>query len=338
MLSLDQKRYWKNTEKDNQMIKIIQLAKLSISTLLIFLVTFFASAQSDSDIIVASVIYEDSISQGASDKPVHKIIKLSNFQKITDTPYYTNQPYFINADTALAYTQMIKGENASQMDIFVYDFAAQSSINLSNSPTSEYSATPLPDGEGFSVIRVNSEGRQELWSLRSEDGEAIKNLLPGVEPVGYHVWDGKEKVLLFVLGEPNTLRLATINKQTDQGTVLDTKIGPSLWAIPNSSLFSYNKNVDETTWQLHSVDTQTKKTTALVDMPLGAVLYAWSPEGYAVTAVKDKLYQWKYASGDKRWNEFGDLGEQCSGDINRISFSKKGDKIAFVCNRQVAAD
>jgi hypothetical protein len=320
------------------MIKIIRLVKLSISILLTFLVAFSASAQSDSDIIVASVSYEDSISQVTADKPPHKIIKLSNFQKITDTPHYTNQPYFINGDSALAYTQMIKGENTSQMDIFVYDFAAQSSTNLSDSPTSEYSATPTPEGEGLSVIRVNSEGRQELWSLRLEDGEAIKNLLPGVEPVGYHVWDGQKNVLLFVLGEPNTLRLATINKQTDQGTVLDTKIGPSLWAIPNSSLFSYNKNIDETTWQLRSVDTKTKKTSVLVNMPLGGVLYAWSPQGYAVTAVKDKLYQWKYASGDKKWTEFADLSGQCSGDINRVSFSKKGDKIAFVCKRQTATD
>jgi hypothetical protein len=320
------------------MVKVTKLVKLSISSVFICLIAFFTSAQSDSDIIVASVSYEDGTSEAATGKPSYKIITLSNFQKITDTASYTNQPYFISGDSALAYTQMIKGENSSQMDIFVYDFASQSSTNLSNSPASEYSATPTPDVKGLSVIRVNSEGKQELWSLQLDDGEAIKNLLPGVEPVGYHVWDGATKVLLFVLGKPNTLRLASINKPTDRGTVLDTKIGPSLWSIPNSSLYSYTKNIDETTWQLRSVNTQTNSAVALVNMPVGSVHYAWSPEGYAVTAVKSKLYQWKYDSGDKKWTEFVDLAAQCPGNISRVSFSSKGDKIAFVCARQGLTD
>jgi hypothetical protein len=320
------------------MVKVMKLVKLSMSSLLIYFIAFPASAQSDSDIIVASVSYVDRISEVIVGNPSDKIIRLSNFQKITDTSSYTNQPYFINGDSALVYTQMIKGVNISQMDIFVYDFATQSSTNLSNSLTSEYSATPTPDGKELSVIRVNSEGKQELWSLQFNDGEAIKNLLPGVEPVGYHVWDGATKVLLFVLGEPNTLRLASINKPTDMGRVLDTKIGPSLWSIPNSNLYSYTKNIDETTWQLRSVNTQTNSAAALVNMLVGSVYYAWSPESYAVTAVKNKLYQWKYESGDNKWTEFVDLTEQCPGDISRVSFSKKGDKIAFVCMREARID
>jgi hypothetical protein len=320
------------------MVKVMKLVKLLMSSLLIYFIAFPASAQSDSDIIVASVSYVDRISEVIVGNPSDKIIRLSNFQKITDTSSYTNQPYFINGDSALVYTQMIKGVNISQMDIFVYDFATQSSTNLSNSLTSEYSATPTPDGKELSVIRVNSEGKQELWSLQFNDGEAIKNLLPGVEPVGYHVWDGATKVLLFVLGEPNTLRLASINKPTDLGRVLDTKIGPSLWSIPNSNLYSYTKNIDETTWQLRSVNTQTNSAAALVNMLVGSVYYAWSPESYAVTAVKNKLYQWKYESGDNKWTEFVDLTEQCPGDISRVSFSSKGDKIAIVCARGAPTD
>jgi hypothetical protein len=320
------------------MVKVMKLVKLLMSSLLIYFIAFPASAQSDSDIIVASVSYVDRISEVIVGNPSDKIIRLSNFQKITDTSSYTNQPYFINGDSALVYTQMIKGVNISQMDIFVYDFATQSSTNLSNSLTSEYSATPTPDGKELSVIRVNSEGKQELWSLQFNDGEAIKNLLPGVEPVGYHVWDGATKVLLFVLGEPNTLRLASINKPTDMGRVLDTKIGPSLWSIPNSNLYSYTKNIDETTWQLRSVNTQTNSAAALVNMLVGSVYYAWSPESYAVTAVKNKLYQWKYESGDNKWTEFVDLTEQCPGDISRVSFSSKGDKIAIVCARGAPTD
>ena len=317
------------------MVRITQFFKISISSVLIFLVAFFTSAQSESDIMIASVSYEDSLSDKIAGKPAPKIIKLSNFQKITDSLSYTNQPYFINGDTALAYTQMITSENTSQTDIFVYDFTTQSSTNLSNSLTSEYSPTPTPDGKGLSVIRVNSEGKQELWYLQLDNGEAKKNLLPAVEPVGYHVWGGATKVLLFVLGKPQTLRLASINKPTDQGRVLDTNIGPSLWSIPESSLFSYSKQIDEATWQLRSVDTKKKTTAKLVDMPVGSYYYAWSPEGYAVTAVESKLYQWHHTSAAKKWTPLDGLSTQCPAGISRLRFSEKGDKIALVCNLQM---
>jgi hypothetical protein len=319
------------------MVKITQLVKFSISLVLIFSVAFFTSAQSESDIMTASVSYEDSLSEATAGQPSPKIIKLSNFQKITDSPSYTNQPYFINGDTALAYTQMITSENTSQTDIFIYDFATQSSTNLSNSPTSEYSPTPTPEGKGLSVIRVNSQGKQQLWYLQLGNGKAKINLLPAVEPVGYHVWDGAKKVLLFVLGEPQTLRSASINKPTEQGTVLDINIGPSLWSIPDSNLFSYSKKIDETTWQLRSVDTKKKTTAALVNMPVDSYYFAWSPVGYAVTAVENKLYQWHYTSAIKTWTEFADLSTQCPAGISRLSFSEKGDKIALVCNHLTAS-
>ena len=66
------------------MVKITQLVKFSISLVLIFSVAFFTSAQSESDIMTASVSYEDSLSEATAGQPSPKIIKLSNYQYITD--------------------------------------------------------------------------------------------------------------------------------------------------------------------------------------------------------------------------------------------------------------
>ncbi|MFQ3250018.1 MAG: Tol biopolymer transport system component [Glaciecola sp.] len=310
----------------NVALKISVLSGMSLS---LFSAAVQAQADSGSDILVASVNYT-----AHENKDVGELISLSKFQKITDTASYTNQPYFINMDKELAYTQSITLDDVTQMDTFIYNFETQTAKNLTKSVTSEYSPTPTPDGKGLSVIRVNAQGKQELWYLQLDSGEARQNLLPAIEPVGYHAWDGTDKVLLFVLGEPHTLRLASVNKQTDQGRVLDTSIGPSLWAIPGTSLFSYSKQIDETNWQLRAVDTKTKKTKALVDMPKGSYYYAWSPQRYAVTAVDNKLYQWRYSeSGTEQWSEFADLSEQCSAGISRLSFSQQGNSLAMVCNR-----
>jgi hypothetical protein len=308
------------------------LLKTTITSLSLAIVSLPALAQVDSgsDIVVASVNY----TVNKSEKLGH-VLSLSQFQNITDTASYTNQPYFINNDEELAYTQSITSDGVTQMDTFIYNFAMQTSRNLTNSATSEYSPTPSPDGKGLSVIRVNAQGKQELWYLALDSGQAKQNLLPAIEPVGYHVWDGADKVLLFVLGEPHTLRLATVNRQTDQGTVLDTSIGPSLWAIPGTPFFSYSKQLDETSWQLRFVDTSKKTTKALVDMPKGSYYYAWSPKGYAVTAVESTLYQWRYSKdGTKEnWSEFANLSEECPAGISRLSFSEQGNSLAMVCNR-----
>lgn len=294
-----------------------------------------AQTEFGSDIAVATVVYQvaDDQALNSAKKLSAPSINLSGFHKITDTPSYSNQPYFMKSDNALAYTQAIATETAEQMDIFIYDFALEKSRNVTGSSTSEYSPTPTPDGQGMSVIRVNAEGKQELWYVQLNDGKAKQNLLPAVEPVGYHAWDGDDKVLLFVLGEPHTLRLATVNQETDQGRVLDTNIGPSLWKIPHTQLFSYSKELSDNIWQLRSVNTTNKQTAALVDMPKGSYYYAWSPKGYAVTAVGSKLYQWEYDSSSKDWLQFADLSEECSAGISRLSFSEKGDRIALVCNR-----
>jgi Tol biopolymer transport system component len=316
------------------MNKVKTFFKLSLSSALITTISLSAGAQTDagSDIFVASVNYE--MNNTDTDRNSIKI-SLSDFQQITDTASYTNQPYFINDDNEIAYTQSLELDGTSQMDTFIYNFASKSSKNLTNSDTSEYSPTPTPDGKGLSTIRVNAEGKQELWYLALDKGSAKRNLLPAIEPVGYHVWIDPSNVLLFVLGEPHTLRLAKVDQETDQGRVLDTRIGPSLWSIPETDLFSYSKELNDSLWQLRSVDPKTKTSSALVDMPKGSYYYAWSPQGYAVTAVESKLYQWKYNSSDKtnKWTQFADLDIQCSAGISRLVFSQRGDKIALVCNR-----
>lgn len=313
------------------MIKLKQIVRKALGTALISMLSASAIAQTapGSDIVVASVGYENN-TDGSS--PI--TITLSDFQRISDSPSYTNQPYFIQGDSKLAFTQSVSDDTASQMDTLIYTFKENSTRNLTKSTTSEYSPTPTPDGKGLSVIRVNAQGKQELWYLDIDTGKAKQNLLPAIEPVGYHVWNGQNSVLLFVLGEPHTLRIAGVNKETDQGRVLDTNIGPSLWAIPKTALFSYSKQIDEETWQLRSINSDRKTTDKLVDMPLGSYYYAWSPKGVAVTAVDNTLYQWFYGNKENSaWSELADLSEQCPVGISRLTFSERGDKLALVCNR-----
>ncbi len=71
---------------------------------------------------------------------------------------------------------------------------------IASNPESEYSATPLPDGSGLSVIRVEADSTQRLWRF-DMDGANGSVVLEDVAPVGYHAWADQRTLVMFVLGE-----------------------------------------------------------------------------------------------------------------------------------------
>src|SRR6267378_1894361 len=95
----------------------------------------------------------------------------------------------------------------------------------------EYSPTPLPDGKGFSVIRVEADSTQRLWAF-DRDGSRPRLVLDSIKPVGYHAWADAHALVLFVLGSPPTLQIADAGSPGARGEVLAHDIGRSLQRIP----------------------------------------------------------------------------------------------------------
>src|SRR5436190_4869906 len=66
----------------------------------------------------------------------------------------------------------------------------------------------MPGGQRFSVIRVEKDSTQRLWSFDWQGGDP-KLVLEAVKPVGYHTWIDSTTLALFVLGQPNALVVAS---------------------------------------------------------------------------------------------------------------------------------
>jgi hypothetical protein len=163
--------------------------------------------------------------------------------------------------------------------------------------------------------------------------EPASELLTNINPVGYHAWVDNNRVMLFVLGEPQTLQLADIQQQTSR--VLDQNIGPSLFAIPGSALMSYTASIgegEEIQWQLKSYHPQTGQITVLTTLPKGAYYYAWSGNGYAIAAVGSILLQWDKTSSDKGWQPFANVTDTCPKGVTRLTANSQNTKIALVCS------
>jgi hypothetical protein len=260
---------------------------------------------------------------------------ITDLVRVTDTDGYTNQPYFFGSGS-LYFTQAVTKEQQSQMDIFKYQLSGEAISNVTQSPESEYSPTPLPKGSGMSVIRVNAEGKQELWTL-DDKGQAIEHLVPAIEPVGYQVWINNSELLLFVLGEPQTLQRVSIDTPDAVGKVVDSFVGASLYQFENSNWFLYSQTQDGNL--LKAYNAKLDSTITVTELPEGSQYFSVSSTGHIITSDGNTLYHRQLiAKGDKlraqgNWERITIDGSECQSGISRTALSHFGDKIALVCTR-----
>src|SRR5688572_29255256 len=86
---------------------------------------------------------------------------------ITNRPGYDNQPSFTADGQQIFFTSV---REDSQADIYRYGIATKTTERVTKTaPESEYSAAQLPNARNFSVIRVEKDSAQRLWSI-SPDG------------------------------------------------------------------------------------------------------------------------------------------------------------------------
>ncbi|MGH7671133.1 MAG: TolB family protein [Gemmatimonadaceae bacterium] len=255
-------------------------------------------------------------SSAISDPPVN----------LTHRPGYDNQPAFTPDGAALLYTAV--GADG-QADIYRLDLRSRTSTRLTHTVESEYSPTPMPAGGGFSVVRVERDSTQRLWAFNAS-GQAPVLLLPGIAPVGYHVWLDDHTLALFVLGSPNTLEIA--DTQTGAGRVIAHDIGRSLQRVPGGTRFSYLQHADSG-WTLETAD------PAAVDgapervarMPRGADYVVWESPTAVLTAAGTLVYRLDLAAGaSARWTPIADFKEDGLQNLSRLALSPDGAWLAVV--------
>lgn len=263
------------------------------------------------------------------------LLNVGEVENVTQAQGYDNQPMFLPDGDSLMYTSALSAEGLEQTDSILLHLKTGHSVNLTQTHVSEYSPTLMPDANNFSVIRVE-QGKQKLWRYPLNSGGPSSHkasvLLADVDPVGYHAWVDDDRVLLFVLGEPHTLQLASLSTQKSQ--ILDKNIGPSLYNIPDSHTLSYTVGMgegDDISWQLKSFDPVSAELKVLTTLPKGAYYYGWSGDGKAIAAVDGVLLQWDRIQAADEWQVFADMTNVCPKGITRLTTNTQVSKLAFVC-------
>ena len=268
---------------------------------------------------------------------------------ISRNPGYDNQPSFTPDGGAVLFSSARRGAPSTgrgrsapspegQTDIYRYEISTRKMRQLTNTPEREYSPTVMPDGERVSVVRVESDGTQRLWSVMGTGAQYQTSLiLPEVKPVGYQAWIDERTVALFVLGDgerPPTLQVA--DTVTGNTTVVTEGIGRSLQRIPSGGVSFVQREPANGSAPPSMMITQLSKspdgprTTPLIRPAGGATdpFVAWTPDGTLLMAVGSAIYRWR--TGETDWTFIANLGSFRIHEVSRLAVSPKGDWLAIV--------
>jgi hypothetical protein len=248
---------------------------------------------------------------------------------VSTAPGYDNQPHFSADGNRVLFAANHDGK---QTDVFLFNRENGRVAQLTATPENENSPTYLPAGigenGGFSVVRSEMDKTQRLWRFNAA-GRDPRLILTDIKPVGYHAWVDADRLALFVLGEPNSLQLASV--KTGTGDVAANGIGRSLHRIPGTRMVSFVHREPSGEYWIKQIDIDSKKIDPLTKVVEGATDrdMAWMPDGKAILmSGGTKVFSW--TRGGPGWTEVFDAASHNLGAVSRIAVSPKGDAIAIV--------
>ncbi|MCB0542035.1 MAG: hypothetical protein H6565_03465 [Lewinellaceae bacterium] len=240
---------------------------------------------------------------------------------------YNNQPCFFS-NTEI-YLTVQNPADTSQTDIVALDLLSRTRTQVTaTSATAEYSPTPVPGTRRFSVVRVEEDGRQRLWSFPTDRSDNGRPEFPNIYGIGYHCWINDTLAAFFIVGEndnPHVLYTAGIRGQKLRR--ISSNPGRCLLRMPDGKL-AFVQKATEQTWFLKTYDPRDLSFQILIKMPDGSEDFALLPDGTWLAGKGAKLYQFK-AGVDYDWKEIADLTKYGVHSITRLAVSND-NKLAVV--------
>lgn len=251
------------------------------------------------------------------------------------------QPSFTRDGRAVLFASDRSGSN----NVYRHDLASGETQALTATPHNLYSPTPLPDGSGFSAIRVvdadpayGIESKQpSLWRF-DWDGKEVAPVVP-VMRVGYHAWVDEHRLALFIVDdvpERNAHRAVLFDRRSGESTALTYKPGRSLGRTADGRRALFVDQTDPAHWRLCAQAAGDTQPQVLAETPVGPAgekdpqrsqYFAALPDGSVIMARGTLLLRWSGKAG-AGFEPLVDL-PQVGGAIRNIAASPDGSRLAF---------
>ena len=253
-------------------------------------------------------------------------MRLTNPRNISQHPGYDNQPFFHPDQPTLYYSSFNEDGRA---DLRSYSLETEQTRNFTQTDEREYSPTVTPDGKFLSCIIQRDNEAQDLGKFPLTGGKPV--VLIDSLTIGYHAWINKNELLLFVLGDPMTLRHFDLKK--GESRILAENIGRSLHRIPGQAKMSFvQKNENDKNWKIMSFDPASQQLATLASTLPGQEDLVWTPAGKILMSNGEQIFRLDPSSADnKAWVSVSMPGSKLKG-ITRMAISPDGKRLAVVAD------
>ena len=242
-------------------------------------------------------------------------------RRISQHPGYNNQPSF----TFDGRSVLFNADPTGTTDIFRYELARDTIIQVTRTPVGEYSPTPYSDSTFVAVV-VEPDGRQRLWEYPLT-GDRARLFVADRDSVGYFDLLPGGDIAMFVLGTPPSLRLW--NAFNDEEERLPGLPGRSIKRHPISDVFFYVDKSHKDRNVLYQVHPQTLERTSFAQLPQGCEDIVFMPDGTLLASAGSVIYRYSpHIEGF--WYELADFKEFGLANISRMAVSPDGNRLVVV--------
>lgn len=239
---------------------------------------------------------------------------------------YNNQPYWSDREKLLVSVQQ---PEMQQPDIFSLDLRNKTRTRLTRTVSGEYSPKAVGDGRKFSAVRQEYLGQDtvlRLWEFPSTLLDNGKPVFKYVNGIGYYEWLNSAQLALFLVGNPNTLALASAD--TDRPRTLANNVGRCFKRLPNGNLAYVDKQTP--TWtiveqNLYRLNEAPRLVATCIN---GSEDFAILRDGSYLMAGGSKIFRFDPIRS-REWKEVVDLRFYGIRNISRMEANGFG-KLAIV--------
>ncbi len=227
---------------------------------------------------------------------------------------YNNQPAFFDDKVIYFTTNYYDSERT---EIAKFDLFDKSLTRITFTDEKEYSPTPVPGRDAFSVVRVEADDKTQTLSLYPLDGIGYaKRYMNNTNNIGYHCWLDDSTLGLFLVEAPHH-NLAIADAQSERRKIILDKVGRCIKKDKNGNLLFVHK-VSATEWILKSYNTSTNKSSTIITMPTDVEDFELLNDGTFIIGKASVISAYNPRSNSD-WVELIDLVDAGLSNIKRIA-------------------
>jgi hypothetical protein len=236
---------------------------------------------------------------------------------------YDNQPSFSGDGKKLYYTSV---QEASQSDVFMYVLKSKKLKRLTSTTESEYSPTEHLDGKSMCTVTVLKDSSQVLQQLSQKSFSVSNAAIAGIDSVGYFTFLNNDTLIYYVLTNPHSLRVITVNGEHEHFLAHHPTRG--FKAVSRHEILYGVKDSARTVYYLF--DFRTKEAVKFaVHEGVHEDLF-WHPEKGLLISDGQKIKLFR--ANTNVWETLYDLSSHGVKKITRFCFSLNGKYLAVVDN------